>query len=95
MRTQITAYLYADTKSWLRKYAKECGLKQSEIVRVLVEREVEVRWLKWALSVRDPAQGPTGPLPRLKNRLPSRWDDPPGKRPGRKPKRRRRSVAQA
>jgi hypothetical protein len=88
MRTQITAYLHADTKPWLRKYANECGLNESEVVRLLVEREQQVRWLKWALSIRDPAQGPAAQLPPLENRLPPRWDDPPRKRPGRKPRKR-------
>jgi hypothetical protein len=86
MRTQITAYLHADTKPWLRKYADECGLKESEVVRLLLEREKQVRWLRWALIVDDPARGSALSLPRRKDRLPPRWNDPPGKRRGRKTK---------
>ena len=86
MRTQITAYLHADTKSWLRKYAGECGLNESEVVRLLVEREQQVRWLRWALSARDPAQGPATPLPPREDKLPPRWNNSPRKRPGRKPR---------
>ena len=86
MRTQITAYLHGDTKIWLRKYAEECGLGESEVVRLLIEREQRVRWLRWALSARDPAQGAASPLPSPGDKLPPRWNDPPNKRRGRKPK---------
>jgi hypothetical protein len=86
MRPQITAYLHADTKPWLKKYAKECGLNESEVVRLLLEREQQVGWLKWALLACDPAQRPTSSMPRRKDKLPPRWNDPPKKRPGRKPK---------
>jgi hypothetical protein len=94
MRTQITAYLHADTKPWLQKYADECGLNESEVVRLLVEREQQIRWLTWALSARDPAQGSTPSLPRRKDKLPARSNDPPTKRPGRKPRRRPETSAQ-
>lgn len=86
-RTQVTAYLHADTKPWLQKYAGECGLDESEVVRLLVEREQQVNWLKWALAARDPAQGSTRPLPRRKDKLPPRWNEPPKRRQGRKPTR--------
>ena len=95
MRTQITAYLHADTKPWLRKYADECGLKESEVVRLLVEREQQVHWLRWALSARDPAQGPASPLSPREDRFPPRWSDPPKKRPGRKPRKRGGKSAHA
>jgi len=84
MRTQITAYLHADTKPWLQKYARECGLGESEVVRLLLEREKQVRWLRWALSALDPAQGSTPPPPPRDDKLPPRWNKPPKKRPGRK-----------
>jgi hypothetical protein len=84
MRTQITAYLHADTKPWLQKYARECGMGESEVVRLLLEREKQVRWLRWALSTLDPAQGSTPPLPPRDDKLPPRWNKPPKKRPGRK-----------
>ena len=88
MRTQITAYLHADTKPWLQKYADDCRLNESEVVRLLLEREQQVCWLKWALSARDPAQGSASPLPRRKDKLPPRWNNPPKKRPGRKARKR-------
>jgi hypothetical protein len=88
MRTQITAYLHADTKPWLQKYADDCGLNESEVVRLLLEREQQICWLRWALSARDPAQDSTSALPPRKDKLPPRWDEPPKKRPVRKPKKR-------
>ena len=92
MRTQITAYLHADTKPWLQNYADKCGLNESEVVRLLLEREQQVCWLRWALSVRDPAKGSTSPLPPRNDKLPPRWNDPPKKRPGRKPKKRAKEA---
>ena len=62
MRTQITAYLNPKTKLWLRKYAADCRLGESEVVRLLVQREERIGWLKWAQSAPDPAQGPAPPL---------------------------------
>jgi antitoxin component of RelBE/YafQ-DinJ toxin-antitoxin module len=75
MRPQITAYLHADTKAWLTKYAAQLGLQKSEVVRFLLEREAKVRWLKWARSVPDPAQGRSATLKQPKGRF--RWRDPP------------------
>jgi hypothetical protein len=86
MRTQITAYLHGDTKTWLQTYAGERGLAESEVVRLLIEREQQVHWLKWAMSVVDPAQGSALPLRRRQNHLPPRWAHPPKKRPGPKPR---------
>ncbi|MFI5024214.1 MAG: hypothetical protein ACHQRJ_21495 [Alphaproteobacteria bacterium] len=88
MRTQITVYLRAEMKSWLRKYAGKCGLKESEVVRFLVKREMEVGWLKWALSVRDPDQGSTASSPRRKVGPLPRSSEPLKKRPGQKTKKR-------
>jgi hypothetical protein len=79
MRPQITAYLYSDTKKWLVSYAAECGLHRSEVVRLLLERERQVRWLKWALETRDPAQAVSKPLPMRRRSLPGRWNIPPTK----------------
>jgi hypothetical protein len=90
MRPQITAYLYRDTKAWLRGYAREFGFNQSEVVRILLEREQQVGWLRWALSMLDPAQGTAASLPTRKDKLPPRWDKPPRRRPGRKAKKARR-----
>jgi hypothetical protein len=85
-RPQVTAYLHPEIKSWLEKYAKRCHLNESEIVRILLEREQQIGWLEWALTIRDPAQGSTGLLPSRNDGLPPRYDDPPTKRKGRKPK---------
>lgn len=90
-RTQITAYLYRDTKAWLRRYAHDRGLKESEIVRLLLEREQQVGWLAWAFSVPDAAQGNVPTLARRTDRLPLRWNDPPKKPRGRKPATRKRN----
>jgi hypothetical protein len=84
MRTQITAYLPADTKRWLRKYARECGQKESEVVRSLVERERQIKWLRWAQLQLDPAQGRTFPLAAPKNNLPPKWSNPLRVPPSRK-----------
>ena len=56
MRTQITVYLDEQTKKWLAKYARQTHLKESEVVRFLIQREREVGWLQWAIQQRDPAQ---------------------------------------
>lgn len=85
MRSQITAYLHADTKAWLRTYAKGCRLKESEVVRLLVEREEKARWLKWALSINDPGKGRSSALSRPDNPFTRHWGDPPQQRRGRKP----------
>ena len=72
MRTQITVYLDDETKIWLTEYASLLHQRATEVVRLLVEREKEVEWLKWALQQPDPAQdqkssllsGPKKPLPK-------------------------------
>jgi hypothetical protein len=76
MRPQITAYLYPDTKRWLLAYAAECRMRRSEIVRLLLEREQQVGWLRWALKTRDPAQAASKPLSRKRRSLPPRWNKP-------------------
>jgi hypothetical protein len=92
MRPQITAYLHADTKAWLAKYAAQLGLPKSEVVRLLVEREEQIRWLTWALSAPDPAKGRAAALKKRKDRLPPRWDSPP-KPALREPRRSNRSAS--
>jgi hypothetical protein len=86
MRTQVTVYLHADTKRWLQTYADRWHLKESEVVRLLVEREQQIGWLAWALGARDPAEGSTPSLTRQSDKLPPRWNQPPNVRPGRKRK---------
>jgi hypothetical protein len=85
MRPQITAYLHLDTKEWLARYATKLRLPRSEIVRLLVEREQQVRWLRWALPTPDPAMGESAGMPRREDRLPPRWNNPP--KPARRTKR--------
>jgi hypothetical protein len=77
MRVQVAVYLHRDTKKWLESYGKRFGMTQSEVARALIEREQEVRWLRWALKAPDPAQKSHGPLKRRGNRLPRRFDRPP------------------
>ncbi len=62
MRTQITVYLSQDAKQWLAEYAAQMNLKESEVVKCLIERERQVKWLQWALQQSDPEQG-DAPLP--------------------------------
>ena len=57
MRPQITAYINEGTRDWVRKYAEELGLKESEVVRLLIERERKIRWLSWSLQQPDPDEG--------------------------------------
>ena len=57
MRPQITAYLNEGTRAWVRNYAEELGLKESEVVRLLIERERKIQWLSWSLQQPDPDQG--------------------------------------
>lgn len=49
-RTQVTAYLDKDVKNWLTKYAAKFHIKESEVIRLLVEREMRVMWLCRAIS---------------------------------------------
>jgi hypothetical protein len=88
MRTQMTVYLYADSKKWLKGYSRKCRLKESEIVRILLEREQRIRWLQWALQTPDPAIAPPNILSPSAERLPPRWNAPP------KPTRARRGTNQ-
>ena len=88
MRPQITAYLHLETKQWLEQYAAKLKLPKSEVVRLLVEREQQVGWLKWALETPDPAMGPSSPMPKRSDKLPVGWNKPPLP-----PKRRRRAAS--
>jgi len=78
MRPQITAYLHSHEKQWLTEYSARLGFSGSEIVRLLLAREKEVKWLQWALKTPDPARSGPTPLRRPKGGLPTRWDKPPG-----------------
>jgi hypothetical protein len=77
MRTQMTVYLHTDSKRWLKGYSRRCRLKESEIVRILLEREQQIKWLQWALQTPDPAIAPPENLPSSAERLPPRWNVPP------------------
>lgn len=77
MRPQVAVYLHRDTKKWLAAYAKRLDMTQSEVARMLIEREQQIGWLKWALSAPDPAQGNHPQLKRPRNRLPPRLRKPP------------------
>lgn len=63
MRRQATVYFKsADTSDWLAEYAGELGLDRSEVLRLLIERERVVGWLRWSRSVPDPEMGRPDPL---------------------------------
>jgi hypothetical protein len=53
MRTQVTVYLAADRKAWLKRYAQAQGFKESELIHWLIERERNVRWLERSLRETD------------------------------------------
>lgn len=86
VRPQVTTYLHADTKVWLKEYARQNHFKESELVRILIEREQQIQWFSWALRANDPARKRAAPMPARQDCLPPRWNDPPKKRPGRKRK---------
>lgn len=69
MRRQVTVYLKSAQMDWLADYASELGLDRSEVVRLLVEREREVGWLRWSRSVPDPDMGKPKPLRPSKRKL--------------------------
>ena len=77
MRPQITAYLYSDTKKWLVTYADRLGLDRSEVVRMLLEREKNVRWLEWAVKTDDPEKASSERLSRPPAGSKLRWEKPP------------------
>lgn len=56
MDVQITSYVDASTKKWLRAYALKCGLKASEVVKLLVVRERKGKWLASTKKQRDVAE---------------------------------------
>lgn len=61
-RRQVTVYLKTAQADWLADDASELGLDRSEVVRLLIEREREVGWLRWARCVPDPDMGKPKPL---------------------------------
>ena len=77
MRVQVAVYLHGDTKKWLRNYSKRLGMTQTEVARALIEREQEVRWLRWALKAPDPSRKATASLKGPRNPLPRRINQPP------------------
>jgi hypothetical protein len=84
MRSQTTVYLHSDTKEWLTAYAREFRLAESEVIRLLLEREQQIGWLRWALGVSDPAQPDHTQMRPRADGLPPRWNEPPKRAPGRK-----------
>lgn len=50
MRKQTTTHLRGDQKEWLPEYASGLGLGESELLRILVERERRTRWLETVLN---------------------------------------------
>lgn len=42
-RPQVTAHIDAETRKWLDRYARSLKLKPSELVRLLIRREQNVR----------------------------------------------------
>jgi hypothetical protein len=62
MRPQITVYLAPELKRWLTRYAKGLHLRESEVVKLLVEQEKSVGWLRWALRQSGPTDPQRGPL---------------------------------
>jgi len=53
MRRQVTVYLAADRKAWLKRYAQQQGFKESELIHWLIERERNVRWLERSLRASE------------------------------------------
>jgi hypothetical protein len=60
-RPQVTVYLDPETKDWLTKYGSSLHTKESEVLRLLVERERRIEWLRWALHQKDPSQPSDSP----------------------------------
>ena len=48
-RPQITFYPGKGQKQWLKEYSKNLGIKESELVKILVERERNLKWLQAVL----------------------------------------------
>jgi hypothetical protein len=71
MRTQVTAYLHPETKKWLTKYASIVHFNESEVLRLLVEREQRIEWLLWSLQQKDPAQERESPIAPPPEQAPS------------------------
>lgn len=52
-RPQVTAHIDADTRRWLDRYAKTLKLKPSELVRLLIRHEQEIRWLEKCMRLSE------------------------------------------
>ena len=61
-RPQAVGYIDAAARNWLDRYAAELTLFRSDVVRLLLEREKQVQWIKWATGVDDPARSKAKPL---------------------------------
>ena len=77
VRPQAVAYVDGDLKRWLVKYAAEQGCHLTDVVRLVVQREQEVKWVAWAFNTDDPARRPAAPLRHRKSVLPKRWNSRP------------------
>jgi len=71
-RPQVTVYLDPETKDWLTKYGSSLHTKESEVLRLLVERERRIGWLRWALHQKDPSQPSDSPSLSAPEQDPSR-----------------------
>lgn len=60
-RKQITGHLDSETKEWFSEYASSMHMADSEAIRLLIERERRVGWLRWALNQKDPEQNGESP----------------------------------
>ena len=68
MRTQVTVYLAADRKAWLKRYAQKQGFKESELIHWLIERERNVRWLERSLRETEAPVQASPPKPKAGRR---------------------------
>jgi hypothetical protein len=62
-RPQVTAHIDAPTRRWLDRYAKVLKLKPSELVRLLIRREQEIRWLEKCIGLSDEQINNRSPKP--------------------------------
>jgi hypothetical protein len=62
---KVTTYIDPVTNEWLNRYADSLGIKRSELVRILIQRERRNHWLERAMD--DPDAVPI----RLRNDEPS------------------------
>jgi len=63
--SKVTTYIDTVTNEWLQRYADSLGIKRSELVKLLIERERRNHWLERAMD--DPDAVPI----RLRNDEPS------------------------